>query len=127
VGELIQLSCVFYNNEYTHRLLQVLMEPGQNMELFPKFSKSRSIEVFLNPGQSLYIPPYWLVRSEFMSFSMFLDIYSLSDTEVRLAVAQFTNIPLGNFSTSLKERTIAAQVQHTHYNTVLVDIRNWWW
>lgn len=93
------------------------MESDGNLDMFSNFSKLRPIEVILNPGQALYIPPYWLVRSEFMSLSMHLDINSLSDTEVRLAEAQFTDIPLGNFTTDLKQRTVAAQVSHNTSRT----------
>lgn len=77
---------------------------------FSKFAAVRPIEVVLEPGQALYIPPYWLVRSEFLGLSMVLDIKSLSRVQIRLAAAQFVDIPLGNFSSSPEDRVVAAQV-----------------
>ena len=49
---------------------------------FPLFKSQAAPSVrhvTLNPGDMMYIPPYWLVRSEFPILSVFLDVPSLSE------------------------------------------------
>lgn len=88
------------------------MEPGADSELFPLFAAStiKPRLVVLDPGQALYVPPYWFIRSEFSSVSVFLDVKSLSKVQVLLATAQFVDIPLGNFSSVPEERIVGSQV-----------------
>ena len=52
--------------------------------LFKSQAASAVRHVTLNPGELLYIPPYWLVRAEFPVLSLFLDVPSLSEELVNL-------------------------------------------
>lgn len=64
----------------------------------------------LTSGESLYIPPYWLVRVENIELSLYLDVKSLSKEQVLLSEAQSLGVVLGNVTTP-DERIIAAQVE----------------
>lgn len=74
-----------------------------------KFLKVPTFAIELTPGESLYIPPYWLVRVENIELSMYLDVRSLSQEQVLLSEAQSLGIILGNVS-SPDDKIVAAQV-----------------
>jgi hypothetical protein len=75
-----------------------------------KFIEIPNLAVELSSGESLYIPPYWMVRVENIELSMFLDVRSLSQEQVLLSEAQSLGIILGNVS-SPEDRLVAAQVR----------------
>jgi hypothetical protein len=81
-------------------------------EQLSKFLRVPHLAVELAPGESLYIPPYWLVRVESIQLSMFLDVRSLSKEQVLLSEAQSLGVLLGKVSTS-EEKIVAAQVIST--------------
>jgi hypothetical protein len=67
---------------------QVLMDEELRQDvhpadsLFPLFKSQAAPStraVTLNPGEVLYVPPYWLVRAEFPVLSVFIDVPSLSE------------------------------------------------
>jgi hypothetical protein len=76
---------------------------------FPKFPKSKSMHAVLKKGQVLYIPPFWTVRTEARTLSVFLDVLSPSDSQIALAEAHFTALPFSDVSTKEK-KIISSQV-----------------
>lgn len=74
-----------------------------------EFLQVPHLSVELTQGDSIYIPPYWLVRVENIELSLYLDVKSLSKEQVILSEAQSLGVLLGNISTS-NERIVAAQV-----------------
>lgn len=66
--------------------------------------------VTLSPGEVLYIPPYWIVRTESIDLSTFIDVKSLSREQVLLSEVQSLGVILGNI-TSREERIVAAQIR----------------
>lgn len=49
-----------------------------NLNRFPKFRKAKYIEMILNPGQMLYIPPYWWYAAEYLDTNISISIKSES-------------------------------------------------
>ena len=68
----------FYKVLMHDELEQDLHPADSKFPLFKSHAASSARSVTLNPGEVLYIPPFWLVRSEFPVLSVFLDVPSLS-------------------------------------------------
>jgi hypothetical protein len=86
----------------------------ESEEPLSKFLKVPHLAVELAPGESLYIPPYWLVRVESIQLSLFLDVSSLSKEQALLSEAQSLGVLLGKVSTP-EEKIVAAQVYAVHF------------
>jgi hypothetical protein len=99
-----QQSQVILEEEYAN--VDHPLDPDDSLS---KFLKVPTLAVELAPGESLYIPPYWLVRVENIELSMYLDVRSLSQEQVLLSEAQSLGIILGNVS-SAEDKIVAAQV-----------------
>lgn len=120
-----QSSLYLYPSIHTsHQQSQVVMDEELNQDIHPVdsdhplfkrnvFSSIRAVT--LNPGEVLYVPPYWLVRSEFPVLSVFIDVPSLSEEMLHLKEAEFTVVPLGKMSDIPNERIIGAQVYLMHF------------
>lgn len=66
-----------------HEELEGDVHPADSkFPLFKSQAAPSARAVTLNPGEVLYVPPYWLVRSEFPVLSVFLDVPSLSEEMV---------------------------------------------
>ncbi|MEH2290139.1 cupin-like domain-containing protein [Nostoc sp.] len=67
-----------------------------NLELFPKFPWQEKIEVILQPGEMLYIPPYWwhhvTALEENISLSFFYDIKIQDYFKQKKMLSVFLNI-----------------------------------
>jgi hypothetical protein len=73
----------------------------------------RTVE--LQTGDVLYVPPYWSVHSEAVSFSVLLDVLSVSLEQQTLAPAYYLQLPFASALTQSKEqRLVAAQVYLVH-------------
>mmetsp|Transcript_18140 Transcript_18140/g.23581 ORF Transcript_18140/g.23581 Transcript_18140/m.23581 type:complete len:369 (-) Transcript_18140:128-1234(-) len=60
---------------------------------FPKFIMASAIEVILEPGDSLYIPPFWWHRITSLTTSLSLSVVSPSKIEAILAAANYISLP----------------------------------
>lgn len=52
------------------------------------------VEAIVKPGDVLYIPPFWAIRSEFSSVSTFIDVLSISQEQLHLSEMLYTQIPI---------------------------------
>jgi len=105
---------------------------------FPDFDSARALEVMMEPGDCLYIPPYWWHRIETLSpqhasptapepptastqCSLALSVVSPSAEEARLASAYWTPLPFSQ--TSLKAKPSAlVQVRSIAVQSFLVHL-----
>jgi hypothetical protein len=81
-------------------------------------SNVTAYEVLVNPGDILYIPPYWQHRVESYTLSLSLSILSPSYVEASLSEIYWENVPFGKFQAnrSLKSRAVA------HYLSKLFNV-----
>ena len=72
-------------------------------------------EVTLNPGEVLYVPPYWLVHTEARTLSLSLDVLSVSKEQLLLLPADHMGLPFrGEEVASKEQRIVSAQVFLVH-------------
>jgi hypothetical protein len=74
---------------------------------FPKSYGLNAKVVDLQPGDILYIPPYWNYRQESTTLSLSLSIQSPSLMEQLLSEAYWQQVPFGDFSSSIQLRSFA--------------------
>lgn len=74
---------------------------------FPKSYGLNAKVVDLQPGDILYIPPYWNYRQESTTLSLSLSINSPSLMEQLLSEAYWQQVPFGDFSSSIQLRSFA--------------------
>lgn len=82
--------------------------------VFPQFTRAKAIEVILEPGDTLYIPPYWWHRVEALDLSMSLSVVSPSAEEGHLSRAYWMPLPFRKVANSTAERAVAVQVYLVH-------------
>lgn len=71
--------------------------------------------VVLNPGEVLYVPPYWVVHSEALTLSLSLDVLSVSKEQLLLMPADHMGLPFAGEQVATKEqRIVSAQVFLVH-------------
>lgn len=69
----------------------------------------------LRPGDVLYVPPYWMVRSQVtQSLSVALDVLSASHQQLLLAQADQLPFPFLQSNQTREERAVSAQVFLAH-------------
>jgi hypothetical protein len=78
-------------------------------------------EVILQPGDVLYIPPYWQHRVESLTLSLSLSILSPSYLEATFAEMFWEAVPFGDFTASKSTRAAAVHL----YLKLLVTALNW--
>lgn len=80
------------------------------MERFPRFKRAKFIQTTLEPGEVMYVPPFWTVHSEAPAhLSVTLDVLSVSHEQLVLAQAYSLPLPFPR-SQSREERIVSAQV-----------------
>lgn len=83
---------------------------------FPLFKKADQFSVILNSGDVLYVPPYWHVHTEELSWngvSFGVDVLSVSAVQTLLMEAYSTSLPLRgdkDFKLEKKEHKIIASM-----------------
>lgn len=81
----------------------------------PSSSVSKAQEAVLQAGQLLYVPPYWTVHSEAQTFSVLLDVLSVSQEQQLLSPAFHMALPFDAEQVETREqRIVAAQVFLVH-------------
>lgn len=75
---------------------------------FPRLAGASAIEVIMQPGDLLYIPPFWAHRVESVTMSLSLSVLSPSLLEAELAEIYWNKVPFGEFSSSRALRSRAA-------------------
>lgn len=65
--------------------------------------------------QVLYIPPYWMARTETDVGAMGLDVLSPSQEQLILLEASVQMVPLQQYSETKEERIISAQVRKPNH------------
>jgi hypothetical protein len=58
----------------------------------------------------LYIPPYWMARTETETGAMGLDVLSPSQEQLQLLEASLHLVPLQRYAEDKEQRIVAAQV-----------------
>lgn len=115
-----------------HQQSQIILEKEESIdpneislenELSMRFNQIPHVVVELSPGEVLYIPPFWLMRTETINLSLSIDVKSLSREQVLLSEAQALGVVLGNV-TSSEEKIIAAQVYAVHFLSRVQDLRS---
>eukprot|EP00598_Pedospumella_elongata_P000332 CAMPEP_0184973120 /NCGR_PEP_ID=MMETSP1098-20130426/5014_1 /TAXON_ID=89044 /ORGANISM="Spumella elongata, Strain CCAP 955/1" /LENGTH=515 /DNA_ID=CAMNT_0027495551 /DNA_START=241 /DNA_END=1788 /DNA_ORIENTATION=- len=72
-------------------------------------------KVVLEPGEVLYIPPYWFMHSEALALSVSLDVLSVSQEQLLLLPAEHMGLPFQEADVATKEqRFVSAQVFLVH-------------
>lgn len=72
-------------------------------------------KVVLNPGEVLYVPPYWLVHTEAATLSLSVDVLSVSKEQLLLMPADHMGLPFKEEQVATKEqRIVSAQVFLVH-------------
>ena len=76
---------------------QVLLEENavEPKILFPEFQNYRPYEVYLQPGELLYIPAFWYARYASTTLSLSLSVHSESEIEKGLSSIYWKKLPLG--------------------------------
>ena len=77
---------------------------------FPRYKSAARYVITLQPGQSLYIPPYWSVHQEAERLSVTLDVLSASQEQLWLTTAYQMPLPFGKVQTK-EERIVSSQVR----------------
>lgn len=80
----------------------------QNLH-FPRYKAAARYVTTLQPGQSLYVPPYWSMHQEAERLSVSLDVLSASQEQLWLTTAYQMPLPFGKVQTK-EERIVGAQV-----------------
>jgi len=85
---------------------------------YPVVNGSQSaMEVLLQPGDVLYIPPYWQHRVESLTLSLSLSILSPSHLEAAFAEIYWESVPFGDFKVSKEARATGVK----WFLTLLID------
>jgi ribosomal protein L16 Arg81 hydroxylase len=77
-------------------------------ELFPRMKNLQAYDVIVQPGDLLYIPPYYRHRVESTTLALSLSVLSPSRIEALLAEAYWEKVPFGVFSGTLVQRVAIA-------------------
>jgi hypothetical protein len=118
---------LFPNIHRSYRQSQISLERYNSSEAlrldFPSFfssehsnkngNKSGKLpvwEVLVQPGDVIYIPPFWLHRVESLTFSVSLSVLSPSLLEAAFAKAYWHPVPFGAFQNSGPARILAASL-----------------
>jgi len=80
---------------------------------FPDFARAGAVEAVLEPGDTLYIPPFWWHRIEALDLSLSMSVVSPSAEEGHLSKASWTKLPFGSLTT-VHEKAIAVQTYMIH-------------
>ena len=79
---------------------QVHLEQEFNSTTFSSLARGLSFhDITLSPGDSLYIPPNWLMREESITLSLSVHVESSSSVQASFSEAFAHPIPLGDFQT----------------------------
>src|SRR3546814_12949240 len=70
-----------------NRQSQVNFE-APDLDMFPSFQQAKGYEITLSAGESLYIPPFWMYRTEALTTSFLLNIQSPSQEQMALMEAE---------------------------------------
>jgi len=99
------------NIHRSYRQSQVHLEVSDS-DRFPLVNPANTtaFEVVLNPGDVLYIPPYWHHRVEALTLAVSLSILSPSYVEASLAEVFWENVPFGAFQAKRGLRTRAVRL-----------------
>jgi oxalate decarboxylase/phosphoglucose isomerase-like protein (cupin superfamily) len=88
-----------YKNLYLHpfahpkdRQSEVNFE-NPNYKLFPNYRKAKAIEVTLEKGDVLYLPPYWFHRVESLDLSISVNVWSESIETVMTPMVHLAGLP----------------------------------
>jgi len=76
----------------------------------PSLENVTAYETITEPGEIVYVPPYWGHCVEALEDSISVSVLSPSDEEIRYATIKWTQLPFGSNLTSSSERIIAAKV-----------------
>eukprot|EP00602_Paraphysomonas_sp_CaronLab_P010672 CAMPEP_0185037506 /NCGR_PEP_ID=MMETSP1103-20130426/32017_1 /TAXON_ID=36769 /ORGANISM="Paraphysomonas bandaiensis, Strain Caron Lab Isolate" /LENGTH=397 /DNA_ID=CAMNT_0027575507 /DNA_START=251 /DNA_END=1441 /DNA_ORIENTATION=- len=97
----------------SHRQSQLHLEKRENKsavnsEIFEVVPKA--MEVVLNRGDTLYIPPYWHHRVESLTMSLSISVTSPAALEAAFAEVYWLSVPFGKFAESSEGRKVAAKL-----------------
>lgn len=78
--------------------------------LYDMSSTLKGYSATLQPGEVLYVPPYWYAHVESLSFAAFVDVPSISEEQVTLTELMYMYIKNLKISRE-EEKVVVAQVQ----------------
>eukprot|EP00616_Rhizochromulina_sp_CCMP1243_P000940 CAMPEP_0118970540 /NCGR_PEP_ID=MMETSP1173-20130426/7412_1 /TAXON_ID=1034831 /ORGANISM="Rhizochromulina marina cf, Strain CCMP1243" /LENGTH=551 /DNA_ID=CAMNT_0006919915 /DNA_START=42 /DNA_END=1697 /DNA_ORIENTATION=- len=80
---------------------------------FPDFTRAGAVEAILEPGDAIYIPPFWWHRIEALDLSLSMSVVSPSAEEGHLAKASWTKLPFGALE-SVEQKAVGVQIYLVH-------------
>eukprot|EP00968_Pinguiococcus_pyrenoidosus_P015018 scaffold1376_cov257-Pinguiococcus_pyrenoidosus.AAC.31 len=80
-----------------------------DLATFPQFEGVNALVATVEPGDVLYMPPYWFHYVESLELSLSLSVVSPSEEELILSEAYWRDLPFGNLE-GPQERVLAARL-----------------